>query len=134
MRALPDPIGLRLRLPVEPRTVPFGRHAVQDLAAQTGFDDDAQQRISLAVTEALSNVVIHAHRNDQRPPHHLELVVECDDQALRVCVLDDGCGLAPRSDSPGLGLGLSIMANSADQIDLQARPHGGTAVHLTVLR
>ena len=43
-------------------------------------------------------------------------------------VLHDGGGLAPRPDSPGAGLGLPLMAQLTDDLDVKRRPDGGTRV------
>jgi anti-sigma regulatory factor (Ser/Thr protein kinase) len=129
------PHALVLQLPVEPRSVAHGRHAVEELAAQLGLTPDAIWRMRLAVTEALTNAVVHAHRTDPRSARHqLLLLADYDDDALRVSVSDDGVGLSPRSDSPGAGLGLALMATNADALDIETRPGGGTTVHLTFLR
>jgi serine/threonine-protein kinase RsbW len=45
-------------------------------------------------------------------------------------IADTGRGLAPRSDSPGLGLGLPLMAHLADTIDVVSQVPG-TEIHLT---
>ena len=39
-----------------------------------------------------------------------------------------GSGLAPRVDSPGLGLGLGLIAQVADSADVRAPKDGGTEV------
>jgi anti-sigma regulatory factor (Ser/Thr protein kinase) len=129
------PHELVLHLPVEPRSVAHGRHAIEALAARLGLDPDAVWRMRLAVTEALTNAVVHAHRTDPSSArHHLLLLADYDDHALRVSVSDEGVGLSPRSDSPGAGLGLTLMATNADSLDIETRPGGGTTVHLTFLR
>jgi anti-sigma regulatory factor (Ser/Thr protein kinase) len=53
------------------------------------------------------------------------VTVEPDE--LLVAVSDDGVGLTPRADSPGLGLGLPIIAALADRFEVQERA-GGTRV------
>ena len=45
-----------------------------------------------------------------------------------IYVLDEGTGLAPRVDSPGLGLGLGLIAQVADSADVRAPESGGTEV------
>lgn len=41
-------------------------------------------------------------------------------------VEDEGSGMAPRLDSPGLGLGLPLIATVTDRLDVRAREGGGT--------
>lgn len=45
-------------------------------------------------------------------------------------IRDRGAGLAPRADSPGLGLGLGLIAHETDRFEIRAVPEGGTEVLL----
>ncbi len=45
-----------------------------------------------------------------------------------VIVRDRGRGFAPRVDSPGLGLGLPVIAALTRRLELQETPGGGTEV------
>jgi len=135
MEAEGDPQELALRLPVEPRSVAYGRRAVVTLATRIGLSPEVIWRVQLTVSEALTNAVVHAHRTDTGAErHHLVLVAGHDGKALRVSVSDQGVGLTPRGDSPGAGLGLALMATHADELDIDSRPGGGTTVHMTFLR
>jgi anti-sigma regulatory factor (Ser/Thr protein kinase) len=48
-------------------------------------------------------------------------VVAIRDRVLVVTVADEGCGMTPRADSPGLGLGLGLMRRLADTFEVTAR-------------
>jgi anti-sigma regulatory factor (Ser/Thr protein kinase) len=48
---------------------------------------------------------------------------------IDVSVTDNGSGMAPRDDSPGLGLGLPLIRHLADQFD-HGRPSGGVGTEL----
>lgn len=54
--------------------------------------------------------------------------------AFRFTVSDDGHGLRPRTDSPGMGLGLALIANSCDDLTLDTSEAAGTVVRITFLR
>jgi serine/threonine-protein kinase RsbW/stage II sporulation protein AB (anti-sigma F factor) len=58
------------------------------------------------------------------------VIVEAELDGDHVClyVRDEGTGLAPRVDSPGLGLGLGLIAQVADSADVRAPETGGTEV------
>jgi anti-sigma regulatory factor (Ser/Thr protein kinase) len=83
----------------------------------------------LAVSEAVSNVVVHSYRGAS--PGAFTLRVEWDGGELRVIVRDEGCGMAPRTDSPGAGLGLPLIANLTASFSVTAPPGGGTEVVMT---
>lgn len=91
--------------------------------------EDVAQAIALAVTEACSNVVVHAYR-DRREPGEMTLVLEKPDEHLCVKVLDDGIGMVPRPDSPGLGMGLPLISQLSDSVELRSRAEGGSEVSM----
>lgn len=110
------------------------RHAVVDLARRHGADEAVQIDLGLAVGEACANVVVHAY-----PPGDVGVLVlqaRVDGGELTVSVIDQGQGVMPRADGPGLGLGLPLIANLASRLELQDGPGGaGTELVMTfVLR
>jgi PAS domain S-box-containing protein len=112
-----------------PENVGRIRRAVSAYAAEHGADHDTVAGIALAVTEAATNAVLHAFVD--RDQGRLSVIAEPGDNCLSVRVIDDGRGMKPRSDSPGLGLGLSTMASLALSCDIREAPRGpGTEVRL----
>jgi serine/threonine-protein kinase RsbW len=85
--------------------------------------------VRLAVSEAVSNVIVHGYR--QSGTGAFTVAVERDGDELRVTVRDQGCGMQPRADSPGAGLGLPLIANLAESFSVTAPPDGGTEVCMT---
>jgi serine/threonine-protein kinase RsbW len=85
--------------------------------------------VGIAVSEAVSNVVLHGYRTP--PPGDFALKLEVEDFALRITVSDDGIGIQPRTDSPGAGLGLPLIANVTETFSVSAVPDGGTEVCMT---
>lgn len=103
------------------------RHAARDYAAQHGADADTLDTIALCVGEAATNVVMHAYRNHSAPGE-LELQARAADGYLCFYVRDQGEGMSPRVDSPGLGLGLALISQSAASTEIRAPKGGGTEV------
>jgi serine/threonine-protein kinase RsbW len=121
---------LELQYPATSGAVPAIRHAVTALAARLGADADRRDRIALAVTEACSNVTLHAYRN-QAELGEIEVRAGGDDDRFDVVVTDSGGGMRPRRDSPGLGLGVPLMSQLADEIEFRVPPsEHGTELHL----
>ncbi len=52
------------------------------------------------------------------------------DTALWIRVCDHGSGLVPRHDSPGLGMGLPLIAQLASESGFRTRPNGGTEISM----
>ena len=50
---------------------------------------------------------------------------------LLVTVRDEGTGMAPRIDSPGLGLGLPLIAQTAHSLEVRQAPTGGTEMRMS---
>ena len=126
---------LALRLPVRPESVGIGRRAAAQFAEEAGFAATTLWHVRLSVSEALSNVVLHAHaESEDGALEHLVLTAEADDAGVHFTISDHGRGLRPRSDSPGMGLGLALIANSCDELALDESDNGGTIVRMTFRR
>lgn len=123
--ALPD---LSLTLPARAENVAVVRHALGGLAEACAIDDQVLSDVKLAVTEACTNSVVHAYPNGEGP---LEVVARLDDERLHVVVLDEGRGIVPRTDSPGLGLGLPLIATLAESLELGTGADERTEVRMT---
>lgn len=82
--------------------------------------------VALAVGEACANVITHAYRDQSSGPLHLS--GDVDAERVYLAVADEGSGLAPHPDSPGLGLGLPIIARVTDHFEITQRAPSGTTV------
>ena len=111
--------------PAVPESVPRARRAVGDFARRRGVAADVLPKVALAVSEACTNVVLHAYRDEQQTGD-LELRAEIVEEHLRVIVADAGVGLMPHLESPGLGLGLPIISQTADVVEVRSSQAGGT--------
>ena len=115
-----------LRLPARAESVAYLRQAVTRFAVITGVQ--APDDVALAVSEAVTNAVVHAYRD--RADGQIR-VVACDEpDQLVVVVRDYGCGMSPRHDSPGLGLGLPLMSRTASMTNIEMPANGGTRVRM----
>src|SRR5829696_918845 len=96
------------------------RHAVMDLVTRHGVSEDVKTDLALAVGEACANVVVHAYPPGDVGP--LIVHAELRDGEIIIEVCDQGQGMTPRPDSPGLGLGLPLIANLADRLEITDGP------------
>ncbi len=120
-------LALRHRYPATAEAVSVARRAVAHCAEGLDAGDSVKEAIALAVTEACANVVVHAYR-DQPDVGEMTVSLEWSSDCLRAYVADDGIGMAPRLDSPGLGLGIPLISQLTDGFELRSRPEGGTEV------
>ena len=113
-----------------PDDIAMLRNALVRHAEGLGADPEVCEAVRLTVSEALTNVVQHAYLGSDLGFMTVQAWLD-EDNALVVLVLDDGHGLVPRVNSPGLGLGLGLMAQLADDFRIASRDGGaGTAVSL----
>lgn len=125
--------GLDLALPALPEQVGVVRHEVERLARVAGLAEIARRDVALAVSEACANVVVHAYAAVDVPAEDRVLLVRADAEpgVLRVEVGDRGSGMVPRHDSPGMGLGLPLMASLTDELEVREADRGGTTLRMT---
>jgi serine/threonine-protein kinase RsbW/stage II sporulation protein AB (anti-sigma F factor) len=99
-------------------------------ALRLGASDEMGSAIRLAVGEALTNIVMHAYAGSNPGAMTVQAWLD-EDEHFTVRVLDEGHGLIPRTDSPGLGLGLGLMAQMSDDFRIANREGTrGTTVSL----
>jgi serine/threonine-protein kinase RsbW len=113
--------------PAVPESVGRLRRAVAEFARAQGADEDVVAALQLAASEALSNAVIHAFV-DRPAPGTLTVSAVRDGDAICVVVRDDGSGMRPRADSPGLGIGMPLMTGTTQALKFSELPDGGTEV------
>jgi anti-sigma regulatory factor (Ser/Thr protein kinase) len=111
---------LDVDLPAEPRSASRARRAVLDALRGIAVDRDA---VGVVVSEAVTNAVLHAYR-DQDQPGRVHVVANIDDQGVAVSVDDAGAGMRPRIDSPGVGLGMPLIGDLADRVEVTSRGPG----------
>src|SRR4051812_32488955 len=116
--------------PAVTASVSLAREAVTRYLQAADTPDPPLADIRLALTEAVANVVMHAYL-PASAGGDVRVEVEFDDRRVRVSVEDDGHGLDPRHGSPGLGLGLSLIATLAEHIQTDDAPSGGTRLGMS---
>ena len=81
------------------------------------------------MTEACANAVLHAYA-EGAGLFEVAAALSAGGE-LVVTVRDHGTGMAPRVDSPGLGVGLPVMAAIADALEIDTPADTGTLVRMT---
>ena len=112
---------IELDLPSAPPSIKRARDAVAALAESAGAPAGD---VKLAVSEAVTNAVVHAFRD--RPPGTISVKAEVDGRRLVVVVADNGIGMRPNPDSTGLGLGISLITSVSGEARFDSSPAGLT--------
>lgn len=110
-----------------PGSVAQARSRLAQFAARAGATPSQIDAVRLAASEAMTNSVLHAYRG--RPGRiHVNAAVASEELWIRIS--DDGCGLQPRAERPGLGLGLGLISDVSDDFTIVSRATGGTEVRI----
>ncbi|MDX6665910.1 MAG: serine/threonine-protein kinase RsbW [Solirubrobacteraceae bacterium] len=110
-----------------PESVGIVRNQMAALARDCGLDERSIGDVRLAVSEATTNALIHGYRDG---PGTIRVRASIVAGELLIAIHDDGCGMRPRTDSPGLGLGLPVIASVANRMEI-VDDNPGTELRMT---
>jgi serine/threonine-protein kinase RsbW len=117
-------------LPAVPSAVGQMRRRAAAFASAAGASDEIAHAVALAVSETVTNAVIHAYAG--REPGRVSVRCRADGGRLVVEVIDQGKGIAARADSPGIGHGLATVGALAETLQIAPRADGtGTVVRMS---
>jgi stage II sporulation protein AB (anti-sigma F factor) len=129
---------LRLEFYSLPVNVALARVAVAAFAAQLNYTVSELDDIKGAVSEAVSNAIIHGYEG--APDQLVKVVAVIRENELEIVVEDSGKGIGNVEEvlRPGfstakdrLGLGFSFIGSFMDTADVQSAPGRGTRVIMT---
>jgi anti-sigma regulatory factor (Ser/Thr protein kinase) len=118
---------MSLTYPAVAESVQRARQALTSFARSAGATDQQLDSIRLAVSEAATNVVVHAYDDD---PGLIQLNAGLSAGKLWVLIADDGLGMRSQIQSPGLGCGLSLISQVCDEFQINKRSSGGLEVRM----
>lgn len=122
--------AVRITMPARPEGVGVVRQALAGLADALDVDPAILADMKMAVTEACTNVVVHAYEQEGL----LEVDMTADGDGVTVLVRDHGNGIRPHpadADTTALGLGLPLIAALSDTFELRGGSAAGTEVSMT---
>jgi serine/threonine-protein kinase RsbW len=129
MSPAPD---VRLTMPARAEGIAVVRQALAGMADALDFDAAVLADMKMAVSEACTNVVVHAYDDSDGM---LEVDMAADESALTISVRDYGSGIHPQvnpaREVPALGLGLPLIAALSDSFELHGSAGQGTEVRMT---
>jgi serine/threonine-protein kinase RsbW len=124
-----------LTVPARAEFIALGRLALTGLARTRALSAEIVADLKLALTEACSNSVRHAY--DQGREGVVEIRYELSDDRIAIQVTDDGSGFDPETleraqeELDEGGLGIAIIRALTDELEIGARPEGGSRLRFT---
>jgi anti-sigma regulatory factor (Ser/Thr protein kinase) len=122
--------GLEIRLPANADQVPVARRAVAEFCERYRLPAPLIDDVKLVVTEACTNVVLHAYEGVERT-RMFEVRACLEPGSLLLSVSDQGRGIAAPSVNRGLGLGLRLALQLAGAVQTREGA-GGLGTRLTM--
>ncbi len=127
---------VKVELPSRPENLALARVIATAFATRLDFTVAETEEISVAVSEAVSNCMIHGYGNG---PGIIRLELAVADGALEVVIADHGQGIPDieRARQPSyttcdgrMGLGFVFMESFMDELAIDSTPGQGTAVKM----
>ncbi len=109
------------RWPARPESVGPLRRAIDEFAASGGASQRQREDIGVAVSEALTNAVVHAYDGAVGV---LAVDAWMSARSLNVVVCDEGGGMLPRTSTRGIGLGLGLIVRMTRKLAIEESEHG----------
>ncbi|MGI5840021.1 MAG: anti-sigma F factor [bacterium] len=128
---------MRLELLSLPENVGIARLALASFASQLEFTLGDLEEIKVAVSEAVSNAIIHGYGSDVGV---IVLTAAYEDKLLSVSVEDEGSGIADielarqpsyTTDPERMGLGFVFIESFMDKVQIVSERGRGTKITMT---
>ena len=129
-----------LKIPSITENLQMIREFVLKIAAKAGFNEETQEQIALAVDEACTNVIKHAHHHDAR--RLMDIQIKTDANKMIITITDKGSGFdITKLKDPDVekyiresrhgGLGIYLIKTLMDEVDYEFNPGVKNQVQLT---
>ena len=130
----------KLNIPSITENLQMIREFVLKIAAKAGFNEETQEQIALAVDEACTNVIKHAHHHDAR--RLMDIQIRTDANKMKITITDKGRGFdITKLKDPDIekfikesrhgGLGIYLIKTLMDEVDYEFKPGVKNQVQLT---
>ena len=131
---------IKFTVPADSRNEGLSRVVVSAFAAQLDPSVSAVGEIKTAVSEAVTNCIVHAYKGTSSDKSRIEITARAlEDNTLYIKIRDSGCGIpdikkamepmytsAPEEERAGLGF--AVMESFMDQVTVRSTPGKGTTV------
>lgn len=126
---------LKMQIPAIGKNESFARNAVAAFALFCTPSVEEINDLKTAVSEAVTNAVVHAYKADGV----IEIVAEIEENTLTVSVTDFGCGIeniekakepffTTKPEDERSGMGFTVIETFMDEMQIDSTPGAGTTV------
>lgn len=126
---------LKMELSARPENVSFARVAVAAFASQLDWNLNELDEIKVAVSEAVSNSIIHGYQN--KGIGTVIIHVNLFQDGIEIMIEDNGIGIedidealepAYSTDPERMGMGFTFMKSFMDKFSVYSIANGGTKI------
>ncbi|MCE9590535.1 MAG: ATP-binding protein [Planctomycetes bacterium] len=137
-----EPWDITLRIVSHPRYLAIVRAAVESFGLKVGLSEDEAAKVTLAVDEAMANVIRHGYHGETGHPIWLKMTPTQHNgkPALKMVVEDECRGVdatcikpKPRDPNRPGGLGVAIIKEVMDEMEYETRTDG-SGISLSMLK
>ena len=117
--------------------VALARATVAFLAAQLNITVSQLEELKVAISEAVSNAIIHGYQD--RDNEQVNITAELLTDGIIVTIEDSGIGISDiaqameptfSTDPERMGLGFAFMKSFSDELEVESMPGQGTKIRL----
>jgi stage II sporulation protein AB (anti-sigma F factor) len=128
---------MKLEFLSRPENVSLARVAIATFATEVDFNLSDLEEIKVAVSEAVSNAIVHGY--EEKPTGTILVTANLYQDVLEIIVEDEGKGIADltqalqpggNADPERMGLGFVFMKSFMDEVDVWSELGQGTRVKL----
>lgn len=126
---------LKMQIPAIGKNESFARNAIAAFALFCSPTLEEINDLKTAVSEAVTNAVVHAYEGDGV----IDVTAEIDGNAITLYVTDYGCGIedvdrarepfyTTKPDDERSGMGFTVIETFVDELSIESTPGTGTTV------
>lgn len=130
---------MKLTIPSKSVNEGFARSAVAAFSLELNPSLDEINDIKTAVSEAVTNCIVHAYPNNENGEIIIESTIE--DNSIHISVSDYGLGIediekalqpfySTRSSEERSGMGFTVMQTFMDEVKVFSAPNDGTKIEM----
>lgn len=133
---------IKFTVPADSRNEGLSRVVVSAFAAQLDPSVSEVGEIKTAVSEAVTNCIVHAYKGTSSDKSRIEITARAlEDNTLYIKIRDSGCGIpdikkamepmyTSRPELERSGMGLLFMEAFMDEVQVISQPGKGTTVRM----